>query len=789
MASVALVLHFSVFGDDVKMQDANSDRVPCSQRQRETSRTFRIAVLTSWVSPCTVWSNNKSPKEKKTGCKISSSKFLIVTALTSALSVMLCLVVGIKLKLESSSDPFSIDNNSPVTHCFKLDNYTGQDCVYYVNQTVLDSQKCIYLCMDRRCKDIIRLCDKNELPTDMMYKIVFPSLFGILALIILSSFALQTFGDYETMFNWTKYLSDKFQVPKWFSWPIVHPTLINERLELKIEAKMAMNGNETLSDDIEKQNIDPVSKANEKCLIKPDPINGSTCLHFAFQKCLFDDVKSMIYLKGNPLQKNNEGESIDSMLQLCSNETIRELMDRVGSDIYYQKRKCSDGKEFTLKINMYYCEQSQLNGKATIQDDKGHFQLTKNLKNPFEVVFAMCLLKETGDRIEHSVKYEKNDEILQTRKIFDNLAQLTFNSESSLHSFHSFYKENPQKRNSELSIDCCCTNILHKMCQENDVHGFYLWNNILGANLKAKNASNETPFENFIKNLNANGTTDLNKQSPHLLWLAMKNGAASLTKDEEQLEKMLNLLKTKCFLKPGKKIPPNVKKVFFYCASKGDKESLHSFLELKYTVGDFDENKRTALHHAVRGDNLECMEVLLEKGAKVNDIDIYKQAPIHFAAKEGNLDCLKLLIEKNAVINMEGQNRMTPLHFAIQKEHLECVKFLVQAGANVNATDQNKQTPLHIAAKTGKVTILTVLMEESKKLITARQRQSTAEDKGARKERKKSKKEGKDQKQQLQGSLPKVNAGVNFINILHGNFFVFKCFAQIFLSYKAKKHN
>ncbi len=774
MASVFFVLQTFVFGwdTDTMMLDAVCDRVPEPQRHRETLRTFSIAVFTSWVSPCTVWSNNKGAKEKRNDNKINSSKFLIVTAITSAVAVMLCLVLGLILKLETSSDSFTKGSNSPVTHCFEQANSTGEVCVYYVNETIQDSQDCIYLCPDSPCSYIIRLCNKGELPTDMLYKQVFPILVPVLILIILiSSFVLQMFGDYGAMFHKTF----------WFKWPIVHSTLVNEWLVLKNHKQLLKKETDTTEIEIDKVK-EVIDCANKKCLRKPDPITGDTCLHVAFQKCLFEDVRSMINLKGNPFQKNNEGESIDFMLQLCSNEKIKELMDRVGSNIFYQKRKSSDGKEFILKLFMHYCEQLKLKGKATIQDHEGNFQLRKEVRTPCEVVLAICLLKETGDRIEHSVKYLKNDEIIQTHQIFQDLSKLTFASVSSLTSLHVYYQELQHKINSDMCINVCCTNILHKIIKNNKSEWFNIWHKILGANPDAKNANNETPLQILIETLElrvelvgskrhtensesmkTGNQVTLDPKTAQLVWIALKNGAASFAKDEEQKKLILNLVEEKCFNETNqnvkvKKIPPNMKEIFFYCASKGQEKTLCKFLKYAYTVHDTDNSKRTALHHAVKGQNLECMTVLLLNGSEIDAKDIYRQAPIHFAAKEGHFESLKLLVDEKANINAKGQFDLTALHFAVQKGHLDCVALLVQKGSNVNAKDQNNQTPLHAAAKNGNILVLKTLIEESKKLILSRQ-QLITEDKGTKKERKKSKSEGKDQKQQQQqGSFPKVNS-------------------------------
>jgi hypothetical protein len=78
--------------------------------QKESEQIFYTALFTSWISPCTVWSNNFTRK----------SYFLIVSSLTTLVGHALGITFLVFL---TYFEVFKIDlaqtKSPPITHCFK----------------------------------------------------------------------------------------------------------------------------------------------------------------------------------------------------------------------------------------------------------------------------------------------------------------------------------------------------------------------------------------------------------------------------------------------------------------------------------------------------------------------------------------------------------------------------------------------------------------------------------------------------------------------------------------------
>jgi hypothetical protein len=83
------------------------------QEKLDRDTVFVIAILTSWISPCTVWCYNF----------FSKSKFLLVSCLTNLLGHFMG-IAAIFIYILSAEIPIS--GNPPITHCFTAENYTTQ---------------------------------------------------------------------------------------------------------------------------------------------------------------------------------------------------------------------------------------------------------------------------------------------------------------------------------------------------------------------------------------------------------------------------------------------------------------------------------------------------------------------------------------------------------------------------------------------------------------------------------------------------------------------------------------
>jgi ankyrin repeat protein len=153
---------------------------------------------------------------------------------------------------------------------------------------------------------------------------------------------------------------------------------------------------------------------------------------------------------------------------------------------------------------------------------------------------------------------------------------------------------------------------------------------------------------------------------------------------------------------------------------KGDKDAVRSLLLKKADVNAPQVDGTTALHWAVRSDDLATADLLIRAGAKVasanrdgatplllatingNSAMIDKLlkagAPIDaplttdgdtalmMAARTGKIDAVKVLLDHGAQINaQESWGGTTALMWAVSERHPAVVKMLVEHGADVNA--------------------------------------------------------------------------------------------------------
>lgn len=86
----------------------------------------------------------------------------------------------------------------------------------------------------------------------------------------------------------------------------------------------------------------------------------------------------------------------------------------------------------------------------------------------------------------------------------------------------------------------------------------------------------------------------------------------------------------------------------------------------------------TAVHLAVRSNNLAVTELLIEKGADVNHISGHDgDSALHMAVTNNNIDIVKYLLE-NTKININQQNfgGYTALHKAVAEENADICRIL-----------------------------------------------------------------------------------------------------------------
>ena len=123
-------------------------------------------------------------------------------------------------------------------------------------------------------------------------------------------------------------------------------------------------------------------------------------------------------------------------------------------------------------------------------------------------------------------------------------------------------------------------------------------------------------------------------------------------------------------------------------AMKGNKEAVRSLLQRKANVNAPQSDGTTALHWAVRSDDLETADLLIRAGANVSAANRDGATPLLLAAENGNAAMLEALIkagaDPNASLTKYGD---TALMMAARTGKTDAIKTLVDHGAQVNAKE------------------------------------------------------------------------------------------------------
>jgi ankyrin repeat protein len=95
----------------------------------------------------------------------------------------------------------------------------------------------------------------------------------------------------------------------------------------------------------------------------------------------------------------------------------------------------------------------------------------------------------------------------------------------------------------------------------------------------------------------------------------------------------------------------------------------------------------TALHWAVRVDNLEIIRLLVRNGANVKAANRYGVTPLSLAAESGDAAVIELLLSEGADANEALPEGETVLMTAARAGHTDAVKILLKAGAKPDARE------------------------------------------------------------------------------------------------------
>lgn len=120
----------------------------------------------------------------------------------------------------------------------------------------------------------------------------------------------------------------------------------------------------------------------------------------------------------------------------------------------------------------------------------------------------------------------------------------------------------------------------------------------------------------------------------------------------------------------------------------------------------------TALHNAVRENNIQAIQNLLAPGIHAHFPDQMGRTPLHWALVFGHEKAAKILINSNqqSLLNFQDGVGCTPLHYAAASGDVDIARMLIERGVEINAIDFNNRTPLHCAAQNVKPVMVELLV-------------------------------------------------------------------------------
>jgi ankyrin repeat protein len=143
----------------------------------------------------------------------------------------------------------------------------------------------------------------------------------------------------------------------------------------------------------------------------------------------------------------------------------------------------------------------------------------------------------------------------------------------------------------------------------------------------------------------------------------------------------------------------------------GDREAALTLARQKTSALAAEADGTTALHWAVRQNDLELVERLLKTGADPSTANRYGVTPLNLAAINGHATMIERLLDAGADVNTVGTDGETPLMTVARGGHVDAAEVLLSRGATVDARELwHGQTALMWATAQGHAPMMRMLL-------------------------------------------------------------------------------
>jgi uncharacterized protein len=144
----------------------------------------------------------------------------------------------------------------------------------------------------------------------------------------------------------------------------------------------------------------------------------------------------------------------------------------------------------------------------------------------------------------------------------------------------------------------------------------------------------------------------------------------------------------------------------------GEKEQVHSLLAAHGDVNSAQPDGTTALHWAIRHNDLATAAALIDAGADVKAANRYGVTPMALAAINGDAAMIGKLLDAGVDANAANAGGETALMTAARTGKADAVRLLLDRGANVNAKEAvHGQTALMWAVLENHTEVVKVLLD------------------------------------------------------------------------------